>query len=90
MTLPEGWDALTPTSAARLLAELRRELATDHSLATTALDAVARRGDRDDVLFRCTDEPDRYVVVHMTWSGRTEPDPRWPSIVFDGSLAQLD
>jgi hypothetical protein len=41
--------------------------------------AVAQRQDNDDVLFVSDGEiPPIVAVVHLTWSGHTETDPRWP------------
>lgn len=74
--LPDGWFELQPTTAGQLEAELRRELCSGHPLFGLPVRAVARRGDRDDVLFRSASD-DRVFVVHLTWSAET--DPRWPA-----------
>jgi hypothetical protein len=73
-----GGDGLTSDVLER---ELQRELSAGHPLAGLAPSAVARRDDRDDVLFDLHDG--RYAVVHLTWSKASPPDPRWPTaIVF--------
>ena len=65
-----------------LLAELRRELPRGHVLAGVRLTAIGARQDCDDVLFALDDG--RVAVVHLTWSGRTEPvsDHPW-TVLFD-------
>ena len=40
--------------------------------------AIARRVDRDDVLFQLLRHLCDYAVVHLTWSGREEPNPAFP------------
>jgi hypothetical protein len=45
--------------------------------------------DRDDVLFAVDEgEEVRFVVVHLTWSGRTEPSPTCPRTQFFESLGK--
>jgi hypothetical protein len=59
--------------------EYATEIAKGHPLYGAPVKAIARRIDRDDVLFqllRCLCD---YVVVHLTWSGQEESDTRWPS-----------
>jgi hypothetical protein len=60
-------------------AEFYREISDQHVLHGVQVQAVGRRFDCDDVLF-VTDDPARpVVIVHLTWIGQTENDPRWPS-----------
>jgi hypothetical protein len=75
MQLPPGWFPVDDESAARLEAELRRELPSGHVLHKRLVRAVARRQDRDDVLFRSSEDEAVYCV-HLTWS--VERDPEWP------------
>jgi hypothetical protein len=70
------------TEAEELVAELQREMGAGHPLAGIAAVPVARRDDRDDVLFELPDREPRYVLVHLTWSGRREIDARWPHTEF--------
>lgn len=77
--LPDGWIACTDGSPFEI--EVTRELAKGHPLYGTNLRAVARREDRDDVLFRT--ESDGFVVVHLTWK-RAERPP-WPNIVWQSA-----
>jgi len=66
-----------------LVDELRREVASGHVLFGMPVSAVARRRDRDDVLYALEDGSGRVAVVHLTWSA--EVDPAWPATeLFDG------
>ena len=64
--------------------ELQAELAVGHPLFDYRQSAklIAKRGDCDDVLFRLGTDESKYAVVHLTWSGRTEQDIRWPTADF--------
>lgn len=56
--------------------ELRREIPPGHILADVDVEAVARRDDRDDVIFRLRGGPTGAAIVHLTY--RNETDPTWP------------
>jgi hypothetical protein len=68
--------------AQELTAELQREIGPRHPLAGVRVVPVARRHDRDDVLFLLPEAGDRLALVHLTWSRKREADPRWPNTVF--------
>ncbi len=88
--LPVGWFHADREQARRLLDELHRELPPDHPLDGVRLETFAHRdGATDDVAFRHLDEPERFTVVHLTWSGRTELDRDHPTIELDGPLELL-
>jgi len=57
---------------AALEAELKSEIGGDHMLANRALSILAKREDQDDVLVL---GEGGFYIVHLTWSGRTEPAP---------------
>ena len=76
--LLEPWGEL-PDDGSRLVAELHRELRTDHILYGVEAKAIAMRCDCDDVLFRIEGRPDQLAVVHLTWSGTVDPNKGWPS-----------
>ena len=65
-----------------LLAEFQRKLPRGHVLAGVPVTAIGRRQDCDDVLFALEDG--RVAIVHLTWSGKTEPVPDHPwTVLFD-------
>ncbi len=65
--------------------ELADELAPDHELFGCTVEVLAKSTANDDLIVRCAD---RLAVVHLTWSGKTEPSP-WPSTTYIDSPAQL-
>jgi hypothetical protein len=62
--------------------ELRKELSSKHVLLGLSVVPIATRGDGDDVLFATADPAKPLAVVHLTWTGRTEPDSPWPVTVI--------
>ena len=76
--LLEPWISL-PNDGSPLVAELRREVRSDHVLYGIETEAVAMRCYCDDVLFRINGRPEQYAVVHLTWSGKTDPNKGWPA-----------
>src|SRR5262245_60432115 len=83
MHLPEGWVVVDSVMAGKLEAELKRELPAGHRLAGHQLRAIARRADRDDVLFEPVGVGASVYWVHLTWS--VENNPEWPwTEVYDG------
>jgi hypothetical protein len=79
------WEPIEASSAAAFEAELKRELAPSHPLFGSELRAIGC-GFGDDVLFQFADGSNRVAVVHLTWAGRVEADPRWPHTVTYCSL----
>lgn len=59
-----------------LAEELGRETPADHVLQAVPVVTLARRRDKDCVLFALKDGTSRVAVVHLTYA--TETDPRWP------------
>lgn len=70
----------------RLEAELAREISPLHPLHGKTLRAIAKRIDRDDVIFAGAE---CIAVVHLTWSSKKETDPRWPSTYVFPSIDDL-
>lgn len=66
--------------------ELTREVGSRHPLKGRKAISVGRRADNDDVLFYLPGCPALLAVVHLTWSGRRERDPRLPSTVLYESV----
>ena len=85
--LPEGWFYPDAATGEELLAELQRELPSGHLLYGRTVQTFAwRQGATDDVLFRHVDEPQRFTVIHLSCSGRTEVEAH-PTVQFDGTFA---
>ncbi|WP_165251338.1 hypothetical protein [Paludisphaera soli] len=86
--LPEGWSYPDDETARGLHAELQRELTPGHVLAGRPVEAFAwREAATDDVLFRHTNEPDRFTMIHLTWLGRAEIDATYPWVGYDGPFS---
>lgn len=70
--------------------ELDKEAGPGHVLSGRKCIAIARRIDKDEVLFKVAGaregEPVRYAVVQLTWSGKPDADPRIPATEFFGGL----
>jgi hypothetical protein len=82
--VPSNLQWLTPwepvdDSNPPLVAELKKELGSNHVLHGLEFVAIGRRVDCDDVLFGTSDQTKPLAVVHLTWTGNTEADPRWPT-----------
>ena len=64
-----------------------REITPGHLLDGKRVRTFAwRNGATDDVLFQHIDDPGRFTVVHLSWSGCTEIDTRHPTVEFDGTF----
>ena len=57
-------------------AELKKEIGPGHPLFGHDAKAIGRKDDRDDVWFRIPSEPSKFAVLHLTWSGTRELDPK--------------
>lgn len=64
------------TDEQSLAAELQREAAQGHALFDVPVIVLARRQDRDDVLFELQDGSNRVAQVHLSW--QLESNPVWP------------
>jgi hypothetical protein len=73
------WEYVAASVHEGLLKELRREIATGHPLYEVKASVVARRQDCDDVLFAIEGHASAFAVVHLTWTGKQESNPAWPS-----------
>jgi hypothetical protein len=71
----EPWERVDPDTAARLEAELQRELPPGHVLQDKTVSAVARRIDKDDVAYALSDGT--WAIVHLTH--QRENDVQWPN-----------
>jgi hypothetical protein len=66
--------------------ELKRELSVEHPLFGLPVKTLARRQDRDDVLFALEDGTGRVAVVHLTWTQSPPERPPWPVTTLFPSL----
>jgi hypothetical protein len=62
--------------------ELLRETTPGHALYDMSFTVIGRSQARDDVLLKVDD---RWALVHLTWSGKSEVPP-WPTcVIFDSA-----
>jgi len=88
MQWPGAWEEIPPSIQQALEAELEREVARGHPLYGVGAKAIARRGDRDDVLFAVADSP-TVAVVHLSYEAyEEETNVLWPHTAFFGSLSE--
>jgi hypothetical protein len=87
MEFNSPWRAVSDAEADALTAELARELAPRHALEGLIVGALARRCDRDDVLFRVGES--RFAIVHLTWRRGHEEEPAWPHCQLFTCVADL-
>jgi hypothetical protein len=86
ITFCEPWRGLSGNPSA-FEKELVLEVGRGHILFGRKMCAVANRQDNDDVLFVSDDVlPEIVAVVQLTWSSRTETNPRWPTTVLYDSV----
>ncbi|MFE3902828.1 DUF6000 family protein [Streptomyces sp. NPDC059153] len=83
VSLPAGWVSIPGHDRAVFEAEVVTEVSADlkpsHPLVGRSLMAVAHCSQRDHVLFEVAEEPIRWVLVELSWSGQPEPGirPHW-------------
>ncbi len=87
-TYPAPWKPVGP-EAENLQQELKRELTNGHPLFGVKAIATAKRDDQDDVLFLLESGPAQFAIVHLTWSGSSEPSPQYPITRLCSSLDEL-
>lgn len=66
--------------------ELLREASPGHPLYGIAFTVIGRSEARDDVLLKVDD---RWALVHLTWSGKSEVPP-WPTCVVFDSASEVE
>src|SRR5258706_11895187 len=84
LEIPKAWGWYCPNEhlAQILRAQLRRSLPERDFL---SLELLSYHQDRDDVLLRHQDQPDRFTVIHLTQQTATMQSPA----VFDGSFSDF-
>jgi hypothetical protein len=80
-----GWFVSSPETAASMERELLAELCEGHLLKDRTVKIIANRHGTDDVLCWHVNEPDRFTVIHLTWSGAEEVNDH-PWVEADGSF----
>lgn len=65
-----------------LVSELEKEVGANHALFQRKCIPIARRIDRDAMLFEVQDSGGSYAVVHLTWSGKVDADHSIPKTVL--------
>ena len=68
------WIPIEDRESNRFEDEYAAKIGKQHPLYGVPVKAIARRVDRDDVLFKLLRHLCEYAVVHLTWSGREEAD----------------
>lgn len=76
------WQSISDRGREAYEHELTLEVGMDHPLYAVKVRAVARTCDGDDILFTTSDHVAPLAVVHLTFRGRQEKDPKWPSVVL--------
>ncbi|MFI6495191.1 hypothetical protein [Streptomyces sp. NPDC050564] len=83
VSLPAGWVLIPGKDRTVFEAELAMEVSADlrpnHPLAECPLQAVAHCSQRDHVLFEIAENPIRWALVQLSWSGQAEHGirPHW-------------
>lgn len=80
-----------PEFGRELEQELRKELRDIHLLYPyrASARAIAKREDRDDVLFWLPRGDQAMAIVHLIWKGDRETDESWPRTRLLNSLAEF-
>ncbi|QJD83233.1 hypothetical protein [Cohnella herbarum] len=74
-----------PETSLIFLEELYNELPNNHILYGAELNVIARRLDKDEVLFQFQENSNKYVQVHLTWKQDKETNP-WPLFILFNSF----
>ena len=85
------WEPIDSAASAKFEDEYAVEIGKAHPLYGVPAKAIARRVDRDAVLFQLLRHLCDYAVVQLTWSGREESDPARPACQIyadDGDLME--
>jgi hypothetical protein len=79
--LPRPWSIIRDETETResWTRELQIECGPSHPLRGRPAEAWARCGACDKAVFRLLDR-DEWVLVHLTWRGSEESDPKWPTL----------
>lgn len=78
--LPQRWELIGIQEQYKFFDELKRELSSEHILFGVSAIAIARKEERDDILFFLKNCAYQYAEVHLTW--HIETDCKWPSTIL--------
>ena len=79
----DPWVPVSERGRAAYDNELQMEVGLDHPLYGVKIKAVGRTCHTDDVLFQLKDHRiAEYAVVHLTFRGKPESGPQWPSVTL--------
>jgi len=73
----EPWDSLCADPSC-FEKELYKEVGAQHILYGKKVTALGRRYDCDEVLFQVSDSEFYFVVVHLTYTAKSDEDPNYP------------
>ena len=68
---------------------LKKEISKNHVLYGVELKSIGRRQDNDDALFQIINKKDKFVIVHLTWAGKTIKDQKYPLTWFYNSSTEV-
>lgn len=86
-SLPERWFYASPEESEFYWNELQKELPIGHILFHVPVKIIATQNYvTDNILCKHLSEPDRYTVVHLTMSTKTEINENFPAVEVDGSF----
>src|SRR4051812_10961470 len=74
------WQPISPAAREAYELELQTELCAEHLLYGCRATAIARTSNGDDILFLLHNNPCVLGVIHLTFVGKREPNPLWPSV----------
>jgi len=80
------WQAISARGREAYENELGLEVTPGHPLYGVPIKAVGRTCHGDDILYELLNHPAQLAVVHLTFTGRPEREPRWPSVTFYSDL----
>lgn len=84
--LPLGWYLSNNDEANHLHNELKKELPENHLLSNKNVKVIAHRLGTDDILCQDLQDPNNFIVIHLTWSMETEIDSEHPYVEVNGNF----
>ena len=88
--LKSPWELIDPSKMEDIEKELSIEIGEEHPLYNVNCQPIAQRIDNDDVLFEINPHLCDYAIVHLTWSGKKETSPDWPTVELFTDIDDLN